>query len=345
MQLSNVELATFFDQMAMILHSGIPAIEGLAIMREDTSSREGKDILDTLYKTMEETGFLYIALEDGDVFPAYARELVRIGEQTGHLEKVLESLAAYYNREEEVKNSIKSAVSYPLIMIGMMFVVVLILIIKVLPMFNDVFLQLGTGLTGFSRTVMNIGMTISRYSFVFIILMLLLAAAVVFFGFTKPGIRMRSKMSYTFFATKKLTRQIAVSKFSAGMALTLGSGLDVEQSLEMTAKLVEHPEVSKHIESCREMMAQEQLNFAQALSKTGLFTGIYARMISIGYKTGALDTLMEKIAAAYEEEIDQRLARIISVLEPTLVVILSIIVGLILLSVMLPLLGIMSGIG
>ena len=138
---------------------------------------------------------------------------------------------------------------------------------------------------------------------------------------------------------------MAVSKFSAGMALTLGSGLDVEQSLEMTLRLVEHPEISKRIESCLDMMKTEQLNFAQALSKTGIFTGIYARMISIGYKTGALDSLMEKIAATYEEEIDQRLARLISVLEPTLVVILSVIVGLILLSVMLPLLGIMSGIG
>lgn len=345
MQLSNVELATFFDQMAMILHSGIPAIEGLAIMREDTSSKEGKEILDTLYKTMEETGFLYVALEDAGVFPSYARELVRIGEQTGHLEKVLRSLTVYYNREESVKNSIKSAISYPLIMIGMMFVIVLILIIKVLPMFNDVFAQLGSELTGFSRTVMNIGLTISRYSFVFIILMVLLAAAVIFFGFTKPGARLRSKMSYKFFATKKLTRQMAVSKFCSGMALTLGSGLDVEQSLDMTARLVEHPEISGQIASCREMMEKEQLNFAQALSKTGILTGIYARMIVIGYKTGALDTLMEKIAATYEDEIDQRLARLISVLEPTLVVILSVIVGLILLSVMLPLLGIMSGIG
>ena len=345
MQLSNVELATFFDQMAMILHSGIPAIEGLAIMREDTSSKEGREILDTLYKTMEETGFLYTALEDADVFPSYARELIRIGEQTGHLEKVLRSLAVYYHREEDVKNSIKSAVSYPLIMIGMMFVIILILIIKVLPMFNNVFLQLGSELTGFSRTVMNAGMAISRYSFVFILFIAVLAAAVIFLGFTKPGARLRSKISYKFFATKKLTRQIAVSKFSAGMALTLGSGLDAEQSLEMTLRLVEHPEISKRIESCLDMMKTEQLNFAQALSKTGIFTGIYARMISIGYKTGALDSLMEKISSTYEEEIDQRLARLISVLEPTLVVILSVIVGLILLSVMLPLLGIMSGIG
>ena len=345
MQLSNVELATFFDQMAMILHSGIPAIEGLAIMREDTTSADGRKVLDTLYKTMEGTGFLYIAMEDAGVFPSYAMELVHIGEQTGHLEKVLHSLSDYYQREEDVKNSIKSAVSYPLIMIGMMFVIILILIIKVLPMFNDVFLQLGSELTGFSRAVMNAGMAISQYSFVFIILMILLAAAVIFLGFTKPGAQLRRRLSFHFFATKGLTRQIAVSRFLSGMALTLSSGLDEQQGLEMTARLIDHPDISKQLKACMEMMENDQQNFAQALANTGIFTGIYARMITIGYKTGAMDTLMEKIAATYEEEIDQRLARMISVLEPTLVVILSVIVGLILLSVMLPLLGIMSGIG
>lgn len=345
MQLSNIELATFFDQMAMILHSGIPAIEGLAIMKEDAASKEGGEILETLYTTMEATGFLYAAMEDAKVFPAYAQELVRIGEQTGHLEKVLRSLAIYYTRQEDVRKSIRSAVSYPLIMIGMMLVIILVLIIKVLPMFNDVFLQLGSEMTGISRSVMDAGMALSRYSFVFVIVLALLAAAMIFLGCTKKGMALRSRMAYGFFATKKLTRQMAVSKFSAGMALTLGSGLDVEESLEMTEKLIDHPEISAAVKECKRLITEEALDFSQALARTGIFTGVYARMISIGYKTGALDELMEKIAAAYEDEIDLRMNRLISILEPTLVAVLSIIVGMILLSVMLPLLGIMSNIG
>ncbi len=345
MQLSNTELSTFFDQMAMILHAGIPAIEGLAIMKEDAASKEGGEILDSLYTTMEATGFLYTAMEDAAVFPPYATELIRIGEQTGHLEKVLRSLAVYYTRQEDVRKSIKSAVSYPLIMIGMMLVIILVLIIKVLPMFNDVFVQLGSEMTGISRSVMDIGMTLSRYSFIFVIVLAVIAAAVIFLGCTKKGAAMRSRMACRFFATKKLTRQMAVSKFAAGMALTLGSGLDVEESLEMTGKLIDHPEISKSIDACKALIVEEQLDFSQALAKTGIFTGVYARMVSIGYKTGALDELMDKIASAYEDEIDTRMNRLISILEPTLVAILSIIVGMILLSVMLPLLGIMSNIG
>ncbi|HIQ99907.1 MAG TPA: type II secretion system F family protein [Candidatus Scybalocola faecavium] len=345
MQLSNTELATFFDQMAMILHAGIPSIEGLAIMGEDLSSKEGGRILNVLYRSMEDTGSLYMAMEKSEVFPSYAVELVKIGEQTGHLEKVLSSLAAYYTREEDVKNSIKSAVSYPLIMIGMMFVIILVLIIKVMPMFNNVFLQLGSELTGFSRSVMEIGLVLSRYSFAFIILLVVLAAGAAFLAFTKKGAKLRPKIAYHFFATKKLARQMAISKFSAGLSLTIGSGLDVEQSLEMSARLVSHPEIAQQIRNCQELMENEHLTFPQALFETGLFTGLQTRMIAVGYRTGALDTLMEKLSANCDEEIDSRLSRLISVLEPTLVVILSVIVGLILLSVMLPLLGIMTNMG
>lgn len=345
MQLSNTELATFFDQMAMILHAGIPSIEGLAIMGEDLSSKEGGRTLNVLYRSMEDTGSLYMAMEKSEVFPSYAVELVKIGEQTGHLEKVLSSLAAYYTREEDVKNSIKSAVSYPLIMIGMMFVIILVLIIKVMPMFNNVFLQLGSELTGFSRSVMEIGLVLSRYSFAFIILLVVLAAGAAFLAFTKKGAKLRPKIAYHFFATKKLARQMAISKFSAGLSLTIGSGLDVEQSLEMSARLVSHPEIAQQIRNCQELMENEHLTFPQALFETGLFTGLQTRMIAVGYRTGALDTLMEKLSANCDEEIDSRLSRLISVLEPTLVVILSVIVGLILLSVMLPLLGIMTNMG
>ena len=230
-------------------------------------------------------------------------------------------------------------------MIGMMFVIILVLIIKVMPMFNNVFLQLGSELTGFSRSVMEIGLVLSRYSFAFIILLVVLAAGAAFLAFTKKGAKLRPKIAYHFFATKKLARQMAISKFSAGLSLTIGSGLDVEQSLEMSARLVSHPEIAQQIRNCQELMENEHLTFPQALFETGLFTGLQTRMIAVGYRTGALDTLMEKLSANCDEEIDSRLSRLISVLEPTLVVILSVIVGLILLSVMLPLLGIMTNMG
>lgn len=344
MVLTNTELATFFDQMAMILHSGISALEGLSIMQEDAATQEGSKILAGLEAKMQETGNLYDALADSEVFPKYAVALVCIGEQTGHLEKVFCSLAAYYQREEDLRTSIRSAVTYPLIMLGMMTIVILILIIKVLPMFHQVFVHLGTEMSGFSMALMNIGTAISRYSFIFIVLLILLAAALCFFEFVPTGIRLRSKLLSKMALTRGISRKMAVSKFAAGMSLTLSSGLDTIESLDMTAELVEHPEVKKDILACKDAMLEGE-DFSKALAKSNIFSTVYTRMASIGYKAGALDDLMERISTSYEDEINASMSRALSILEPALVAILSVIVGLILLSVMLPLLGIMSNIG
>jgi len=344
MYLNNSELSTFFDQMAMILHSGISVIEGIAIMKDDAYTKEGEAILQTIYDQMEETGCLYTSLVHSGVFPPYALELIHIGEETGHLEKIMRSLSLYYERAEDVRQSIKSAVVYPLIMIGMMFIVILILIIKVLPMFNQVFIQLGSEMTGFSLALMNIGTALSQYSFIFIILLILIAAAVIFLSYVPSGIQLRSKMAAHFFLTRKITEKMAVSKFAAGMSLTLSSGLDTFESLEMASQLIDNPVVKKQIADCQKYTS-EGMDFSEALSKSGVFSAMYSRMASIGYKAGALDELMEKISMQYEDEITLQMNHLIGILEPSLVALLSIIVGLILLSVMLPLLGIMTNIG
>ncbi|MEG0108087.1 MAG: type II secretion system F family protein [Lachnospiraceae bacterium] len=125
------------------------------------------------------------------------------------------------------------------------------------------------------------------------------------------------------------------------MALTLSSGLNSDQSLELAGTLVDDSHFQKRILDCQTLVSTGT-DFSAALSESGIFSGIYARMVSVGFKTGSLDDVMKKIASQYEEEIDSSITRMIAILEPTLVAVLSIIVGVILLSIMLPLIGIMS---
>ena len=152
------------------------------------------------------------------------------------------------------------------------------------------------------------------------------------------------RFTIKFFATKDLREKIAVSRFASGMALTLKSGLDTDQSLDMIESLVGHPGLQAKIRQCRELTS-EGMNFPDALAKSKIFTGIYAKMISIGFKSGVMDEVMAKAADQFDDEIQTRVSRMVSMIEPTLVAVLSIIIGLILLSVMLPLMGIMSNIG
>lgn len=342
--LNNQEMSMFCDQIAMILNAGISPMEGVEIMLEDTAGEEGKDILKTIYEKCEEGDSFYHAVEATGVFPKYALDMINIGEQSGKLEEVMRSLAFHYTREENIAKGIKNAVTYPLMIVAMMLVVILVLIIKVLPIFNEVFAQLGREMTGPSKALMNFGSAIATYSFVFVGILVLLVILYFVFARTKAGRAKFSSFCSKFVATRTMYEKIASGRFASGMALTMSAGLDTDDSLKQVEELVDNKEMAAKIEQCRDFMTQGK-SFAEALCASKIFSSMYSRMITVGYKTGATDKVLEKIADGYEEEVDERISNMISVLEPTLVIILSVVVCLILLSVMLPLMGVMSSIG
>ena len=147
----------------LILRSGISSIEGISIMLEDSQNAGEKELLSAVNDTLMQTGNLTQALEDTHAYPDYMISMVRIGEQTGRLDDVMDSLAVYYEKEDSLAESIKSAVTYPLIMIVMMLLVILLLIMKVMPVFNQVFIQLGSSMSGISLVILNIGQFLNRH--------------------------------------------------------------------------------------------------------------------------------------------------------------------------------------
>lgn len=339
--LSNTEVSAFCSQMAMILKSGISSIEGVTLMLEESKSTEEQELLTAMQRTLMETGSFHEALVHVQAFPDYMLHMVFIGEQTGKLDEVMGSLAIHYDREASIAQSIKNAVTYPLIMIFMMLLVIIVLITKVMPIFNQVFRQLGSEMTGFSKAILNLGVTMNRYSAVLIAFFAVLILLILYVTKTKRGRAWSGRMTSSFAGTRALAEKMAACRFASGMALTLSSGITPSECLELTSRLTDHPSFGKKLEQCQIQM-EEGTDLSQALLSAGVFSGIYARMTSIGSKAGLLDEIMSDIADKYQEEIDQRFTNLIATLEPTLVIILSLVVGMILLSVMLPLMGIMS---
>lgn len=343
-QLSANELSAFCAQLALIIKAGISAQEGVSIMMEDAQGGRTKELLQAILSTLEEGSTLRNALDKTGYFPKYMVDMIDIGETSGRLDEVLESLSGYYERSQAISKSVKSAVTYPLVMIVMMAAIIGILIWNVLPIFDQVFRQLGTEMSAFAQGIMDFGRVISRYSVVIIGVILVLIIGWFVMRATKGGRAVLKSWYGSFFATKRIAAKIAAGRFASAMSLMLSSGLDVDQSLDMAGALADDPKTKEKIVLMKSKM-QAGSSFADAISSVQMFSGVYARMVTVGFKTGAIDAVMKKIADRYEEEIDDTIAKILGILEPTLVAILSIIVGMILLSVMLPLMGIMSSIG
>ena len=196
--------------------------------------------------------------------------------------------------------------------------------------------ELGSDLTGFAGAMMRFSDALNQYLFVIVIVLIAAAAGIFLIS--------KSDAGQKFFKKRPLALSTAASRFANCMALALSSGLDTDQGLMLAEQLVDNPYMASRIKKCRDLTASGR-GFAEAVLTSGIFSKIYTSMITIGFRTGSMDEVMHQISEEYEEETDKQIAKFISVLEPTLVIILSIFIGLILISFLLPLIGIMSSIG
>ena len=334
--LGNLEIAAFCEQVAMVISAGIPAYEGISILMADAADKETEELLKRIYEPLELGSTFHDALATSEAFPQYVLDMIEIGELSGKLEDVLHSLNLYYEREESIRSSIKSAVTYPLVMIAIMVSVVLVLVAKVLPIFNQIYTELGCGLTGFPLMMMHFSNALNAYAPIVLAFLIILAIAI--FAYT------RTNSFRMFIQRQRLALNTASSRFANCMTMAISSGLDTSQGLDMAERLVDNPYMKARIIKCKEMV-EEGYSFSDAILATKIFTRTYATLLNIGFRTGSLEKVMDKIFQEYEDNIDYEINRFVSRLEPALVIVLSVIIGFILLSFLLPLIGIMASIG
>lgn len=340
-KLNNRELFQFCEHFSIILRSGMSAIEGLAILNDDSQTERGKEILTFLYKDMEESGSLAHAMEQSGAFPASAAAYVRTGEETGCLDEVMKGLSAFYAKEIQITDQIQSAVAYPLVMLGMMTAVIVILLVKVLPVFRQVFRQLGLEMSWISGALLGIGETLSRYSTAFLVLLAAMIGFILFLVLHPKGQELIRKIVCRFPGMKEIPVNLDYSRLCQCISLGIRSGLSPELCVELAGAVVSQTETREKLASIQKQLA-EGYGFIEAITESGLFKAMELRLISLGFQAGASDEVMEKLAEQYEEKSTDSVSHIVSILEPTIVIVLSILVGLVLLSVMMPLLGLLS---
>jgi type IV pilus assembly protein PilC len=323
--------------MSMILKAGLSTTEGLSLLLEDSKKDSERVLLSQLYASLLQTGSFSQALRQAGVFPDYMLSMVVLGETTGRLDDTMESLANYYRREAWLGRSTHQAFTYPFILVVMMLAVILLLITQVMPIFSSVFQQLGTEMTGLAQTLLRFGQFLSSHALTVGVAAVVLAAGMIWLVHSRQATQLARRLGIA----RWLSDQIAAYRFANGMSLSLQSGLSPEESLHLTAPLVADTPYQKKVDACLTRVHQGE-DLYHSIFDTGVFSGVYARMAALAARTGTMDEVMEKIADQYETAIDERLARLLAAIEPTLVIVLSVLVGLILLSVMLPLIHLLS---
>ena len=338
------ETASFCDQIAMLLNSGIPLYEGAFILAEEVEDRRTKQILSHIEEMVRENHPLYEALEDTGAFPAYMVHMVEVGETTGKLEDVLRSLANYYERDANVRAGIKSAVTFPVILFAMMAVIMLVMVFKIIPMFEEMFLELNAEVADSTRQMMNAGVMAGKIlAGITCVIFVLLLFLIVWYR-TGAGERAIRRFAEGFGPTRKLMQNMAVGQFVASLGLMTASGMEQQEALELAQKGCSNGRIAKKIADCRAKLAEGE-GFDEALKHSDLLVGRDNRMIGVAMKTGATDEILQKLGRQYDEKISAALGSLSGRIETIMVVALAVMVGTILISIMLPLVSMISSIG
>lgn len=240
--LSNAELSAFCQQISLIIAAGLPTYYGVSILCDEAPDKQTRDLLEQIYKPMELGATLHSALKDTGYFPKYMINMIQLGEETGRLEEVLNSLSKYYDREDEIASGIKSAVAYPLVLSAVMIAVIVVMIAKVLPVFSQIYAELGSELTGTAAVLMKLSEYINRY--LLIIIAFMLFAALVLFIFLRHASEKVPYENCSFHVNR-------IQPLCKLHVLALSSGLDTDRGLDLAQALVNNPVLDSKINDCR----------------------------------------------------------------------------------------------
>jgi len=338
-------LPIFCRELYQLVRTGVPLAEGLAMLRDDETDPDIRSWLEALCRSTEEGLPLASALRETGAFPAYMTDMVALAEETGRLEDVLLSLQRHYDRQLRMAADIRGAVAVPVTLFVVMVAVVVLLVTQVLPVFDKVFAQLGVRMGAVATGMMHAGAGLAKAGTWLGVVLVIIAAAAVVIALVPA---LREKFTLWFrrnFGGRGVLGQMAAARFASSMSMAVASGLSMEESVALSAKLCGGAkEIDEKTEQCRKDI-EDGGSPAEALAKCGLFSGRDCRLLKLAEQTGSLPDTLEDLAQRQEEESLRRIDRTVGAIEPAIVVITSALAGVILLSVMLPLMGLLSTIG
>ncbi len=330
------DIILFARQFSTMIDAGLPIIQCLDILHAQQENKTFKKILRQVMEAVEGGSTLAEALKR---FPKQFDELfinmIAAGEAGGILDTILRRLAAYLEKAAKLKRRVKGAMTYPIIVMIIAVLVVAVILIFVIPVFSEMFADLGGELPLPTQMVISLSNFVKSNILYISIAIALLAYAVYRFYKTEKGRIAMDKFVLKIPVIGILIRKVAVARFSRTMGTMLASGVAILEALDIVAKTAGNKTIESALYTVRTGIAEGR-TMADPLMETGVFPSMVCQMIAVGESTGALDSMLNKIADFYDEEVDQAVENLTAMIEPFMMVFLGITIGGLVISMYLP---------
>lgn len=330
------DLVIFSRQLATMIDAGIPLVQCLGILGEQTENENLKGVVITVRQDIEAGMSFCDALNKHPaVFSELFVNMARAGEASGMLDEVLDRLASYLEKNAALARKVSSSLVYPAVVVTMAILITAVLLLKVVPTFKGIFEMLG-GKLPLPTMILIAASDIVRKFFFYVVALLVIA------GFLLKRYIATEKGRYNFDYLKLkvpvlgvLFRKVAVAKFSRTFSTLIKSGVNVLNALEIVGKTSGNKVVEGAVFNCRTAVREGE-SISQPLSKSGVFPPMVCRMIGVGEQTGQLEKMLSKIADFYDEQVDAAVAALTSMIEPLVIAFLGVIIGGIVIALFLP---------
>ncbi len=343
-KLDNLGVSAFCESMGMMARAGIQTDEAISLLG---SSSHGDGVLASALSDMNKMvsagSTLAEAMDSTGIFPEYAVKMVAAGEDAGRLEDILFRLAGYYSDQKTISDKLKSAVTYPAAMLIMIIVVLVIMLTMVLPAFSNVYEDLTGSLASSTYSYIRWAYGIS---WVALIIMIVLAAALLIGNaMWKSGNRASvEKLLRKIPACSEILDSMGLYRFTSALETYLASGEMQDDAVRNSLPMTECVNIEEKVKKSLGRM-DEGHSFAQAAYDEDLFEPVYGRMLLAGERSGDMDSILKRLTKLLSENCTGLVGRLVDTVDPLLSGILMVTVGLSLLSVMIPLIGMMNSIG
>jgi type IV pilus assembly protein PilC len=321
------ELMHFSRQLGAFVHAGLPVIEAVRILREETRNKALQRVLSDIEDGLRQGETLSSCLDrHPSTFPEFYRGIMRSAELTGRLDVVLEQLAVYIERDVEARRKITSALLYPSIVVGMSIVTVVVLAGFVLPKFKVFYESLNAKLPLPTRMLLGFTDFMTAWWWAVLGAIVLLVVVYLVMIQTEPGRYLRDRVLLKIPSIGQTVRVALVERFCRVLASMAAAGVALPVALEVATNSLRNRVFVRGLSSVEEAMMRGE-GLARPLSATNIFPGTAARMIRVGEETGSLDHQLEITAKFYEGELDHRLKKLTSMIEPAVIICMGLLVG------------------
>jgi type IV pilus assembly protein PilC len=340
------DIAVFSRQIAVMMAAGVPLVQAIDIISSGQTNPRMKNMLVDIKTSIEGGSSLSEALAKYPVqFDELYCNLVKAGESAGVLDTVLDTVATYKENIEALKGKIKKAMFYPAMVLAVAILVSAILLIFVVPQFEEVFKNFGAQLPAFTQMILNLSKALVGNWFIMLVVTIGIVVGLIFLYKRSPRFAhflARAVLKVPIIG--QILHQSAIARFARTLGVTFKAGVPLVEALDSVGNATGSPIYNEAVKKIREDVAVgHQLQFA--MRQTNLFPNMVVQMIGIGEEAGALDSMLFKIAEFYEQEVNNAVDALASLLEPFIMVIIGVLVGSMVIGMYLPIFKLASVVG